>query len=112
MPSTTGTLETLAMELGKLLKPLEQLLGPQIFLALGVELPRAIAGDTTLTNKLKAAAITAGQLDPKITALATAIGGNDTGTIISAGVVLTAKVAELVANLVQVGNALDQATNA
>jgi hypothetical protein len=111
MPGTSGTLETIALELGKLLKPLEQLLGPSIFVKLGVELPRSISGDAGIIGKLTAAATKAGELDPKITSLATAISSDDTNSIISAAVPLIANIAELIALLVEVGDAVSSAAN-
>jgi hypothetical protein len=111
MPTAAGTLETVALEMGKALRPLEGLLGPTIFLRLGVELPPGISGVPNLNAKLTAAAAKAGALDPAITALATAVGGNDTASIIAAGGVLIADIAELIACLTEVGDALHQAAN-
>ena len=114
MPDASGTLETIALELGKALQPLEDLLGagPGIFTKLGEELPREIAGDANIANKLSAAATKAGSLDPLITALATAITNNNPLSIIEKGVPLLQNIADLIALVKQVGNALDQAANA
>jgi len=114
MPDASGTLETIALELGKALQPLEDLLGagPGISTKLGEELPREIAGDANIANKLSAAATKAGSLDPLITALATAITNNNPLSIIEKGVPLLQNIADLIALLKQVGDALDQAANA
>ena len=40
MPTVTGTLETLALELGRALAPLKDLLDSESLLNLGLELPR------------------------------------------------------------------------
>jgi hypothetical protein len=111
MPSTSGTLETIALELGKLLKPLENLLEPGIFVKLGIELPRSISGDAGIVNKLTEAAAKAGELDPKITSLASAISSDDTNSIISSAVPLITNISELIALLVQVGDAVNTAAN-
>src|SRR5207248_11618472 len=65
MPDASGTLETIALELGKALQPLEDLLGegPGIFTKLGEELPREIAGDANIANKLSTAGTTDGSFD-------------------------------------------------
>jgi hypothetical protein len=112
MANAAGTFETLALELGNALRPLKDLLGPQIFNQLGVELPRAISGDATLAANLTSAATKAGELEPKITSLASAIAAENTANIISSALQLAAVVGELVARLVQVGDALHQAANA
>lgn len=112
MPNATGTLETLALELGNALEPLKDLLGPQFFVQMGVELPREVAGDANLLGKLNAARTKAGELAPKIASLASAIAANDTNAILAASVPLIVNVAELVAKLVEVGDAIGQAANA
>jgi hypothetical protein len=112
MANAAGTFETLALELGNALKPLKELLGPQIFGRLGVDVPREIGGNATLVANLTTAANKAGELEPKITSLAAAIAADNTASIISSALQLTAIVSELIAKLVQVGNALHQAANA
>jgi hypothetical protein len=112
MPSNAGTLETLALEIGHALAPLKDLLGPEFFVNLGLELPREIAGDAPLRAALSAAKTKAGELEPRIASLAGAITGGDSLAIIGAGVPLLATVAELVVRLADAGTALDQAANA
>src|SRR6478609_5769539 len=73
MPTAAGTLESLALELGKALHPLKDLMRPDIFVRLGTELPSAIAGSAGINNKITAAANKASDLEPKIQALAGAI---------------------------------------
>src|SRR5207248_8593651 len=101
MPDASGTLETNALELGKALQPLEDLLGagPGIFTKLGEELPREIAGDANIANKLSAAATKDGSLDPLITALATALTHNNPLSIIEKRVQLPQHNAALHARL-------------
>ena len=113
MPDASGTLETVALELGKALRPLTDLLaeGSGIFTRLGEELPPEIASDANLLNKLSAAATKAGSLDPLITALTNAITNDDPVTIVTAGVPLLQNVADLIALLKDVGDALHQAAN-
>jgi hypothetical protein len=107
-----GTLETLALELGQALKPLGQLLGPDIFVRLGVEVPREIAGNAALVAKLTAAKTTATGLDPKVTNLATAITSDNPIAVVAAGVALFASISDLVVKLKDVGDALNLAANA
>jgi hypothetical protein len=110
--NAAGTFETLALELGNALEPLKDVLGPQIFTHLGVELPREISGDAMLVANLSAAANDAGELGPKNTSLAAAIAADNTIDINSSAVQLTAAISVLIAKLVQVGDALRQAANA
>jgi hypothetical protein len=112
MADASGTLETLALELGRALKPLAQLLGPEIFVRLGIDLPPSVNGDATLNARLTTAKTKAAELEPAINDLAAAIGGDNPANIIVAGAALIAKIAELVADLDQVGAALNQAANA
>lgn len=109
--SSSGTLETLALQTGKLLQPLESLLGPDFFVSLGAELPREITGDATLLSGLSAASSAAGALDGEITSLSNAITGGNPGSIIAAGASLITSISNLIAALVEVGNALSQAAN-
>src|SRR5262249_5142236 len=113
MPDASGTLETIALELGKALQPLEELLaaGTGVFAVLGEELPREIAGDANINSKLSAAATKVGSLDPLMTALATAITNNDAIQIIAKGVPLIQAIADLITILKQLGDALNQAAN-
>lgn len=112
MPTAAGTLETLMLELGKALRPLEELLEPGIFNRLGAELPREISGDANLASKLTTAGGKAAGLDPQIANLATAIGSGNAGSILAAAIPLTAGIAGLIASLSDVGDALHQAANA
>jgi hypothetical protein len=111
MADPSGTLETLVLQLGKLLQPLESLLGPDFFFSLGAELPRDITGDATLLSQLSAASSAAGALDGDITTLNSAIGSGNTGSIISAGAALIISIGKLISALENVGNALNQAAN-
>jgi hypothetical protein len=88
MADAAGTLETLALELGNALKPLAQLLGPDMFVRLGIDLPSAVTGDATLNTSLTAARTKAGELEPAINDLAAAITSNNPVNIIASGVTL------------------------
>ena len=107
--AAAGTLETVALELGRALTPLKDLLGPSFFATLGLPLPRAIAGDGALNAALAAAKLKAADLPGRVTTLANAVAGSDTNAMLSAGVLLLNTVAQLVAQLVTAGNALKTA---
>jgi hypothetical protein len=111
MASASGTLETLVLQVGKLLQPLESLLGPDFFFSLGAELPREIAGDATLLSQLSAASAAASALDGDISALSSAIAGGNAGSIVSAGAALITSIGKLISALENAGAALAQAAN-
>ncbi|HTS45755.1 MAG TPA: DUF6603 domain-containing protein [Puia sp.] len=112
MATVTGTLESVVLELGKLLSPLQDLMGIDMFSRLGVDLPSEIAGDANINAKLSDAAGKAAALDADITTLANAISGGDTTTIISDAIPLITHIGELVTDLVSVGSALQTAAAA
>jgi len=112
MADAAGTLETLGLELGRALKPLTELLGPEIFVRLGVDLPNSVTGDGNLNARLNSARTKAGELDTKINDLAAVIDGNNPANIIASGIALIAKIAELITALHDVGTALNTAANA
>jgi uncharacterized protein DUF6603 len=109
MAKQAGTLETLALEVGKALKPLEDLLGPDIFIRLGLELPRAISGDANITTKLADAKNKVAELDGEIASLAAAITNDNPVAIVSEGVSLIATITALITKLEDVGQAVHNA---
>jgi len=111
MPTAAGTLESLALELGKALHPLKDLMRPDIFVRLGTELPSAIAGSAGINNKITAAANKASDLEPKIQALAAAIAAENVATIISTGIDLIGTIAELITNLKDLGDTVHSEAN-
>ncbi|GAA4729412.1 DUF6603 domain-containing protein [Flavisolibacter ginsenosidimutans] len=111
MPDAAGTLETLALELGKALEPLPEILRPDMFARLGLPLPSAIVGNGGIATKLLEAAAKAGELPPKITALATAVAGGNELSIISDGAQLIAIISQLVVKFEELGSALNSAAN-
>src|SRR4030095_10787895 len=112
MPTVTGTFETLALELGRALAPLKDLLDPESLLNLGLELPRQLANEPGLVAALTAARTKATEVDGKVTALESAITSGNTVTIVSAGVAMTTLVGELITRLSAVGTALHSAAGA
>lgn len=109
MPDSSGTLERVAVELGSVLAPLEEVLGPQFFDKLGISLPFSVASNGGIKNKFTAAANTAKNLHPNITALTSAITANDTGQIISASINLIGTIAEFIVRLKEAGDAIHSA---
>ncbi len=109
MPKTAGTLETLALELGHALAPLTEILEPENLLDLGLELPRSLAGDGGIVTALDAARSKAGELEPRVISLASAIAADNTLGIITEGGALIAVVGDLMTRLSAVGSALHTA---
>jgi hypothetical protein len=109
MASQSGTLETLALELGKALKPLADVLGPGVFSRLGLDLPRQISGDANIATKLTDAKNKVAELDAGIANLASAITNDDPVAIVSAGVSLITTIAGLISKLEDVGQAVHSA---
>src|ERR1044072_8843787 len=103
MADAAGTLETLGLELGRGLKPLSELLGPEIFVRLGIDLPNSITGDATLNARLSSAKTKAGELEARINDLAGVIDSNNPANIIASGIAMIVKIAELVTEITQVG---------
>jgi len=111
MPNAAGTLELVALELGKACEPLQELLTQDIFERLGVSLPPSISGNGTLATKLQESGAIAGELPPLVTALASAITSENVAGIISSSAPLIAKIAQLIAKLKEAGDAIHQAAN-
>ena len=109
MATTAGTLEQLILEIAKTLQPLKDLVGQDIFAKLGVPLPRSIAGNGAITNKLSSVAGKAAGLEPKITPLADAIDDENIASIISSGATLITDVAALIAEIKALGDAVGNA---
>src|SRR6266568_5917879 len=109
MANQAGTLETLALEVGKALKPLEDLLGPGIFSRLGLGLPRAISGDANIAAKLTDAKAKVADLNAGITNLAAAITADNPVAIVAAGISLIGTISGLITTLEDLGQAVHNA---
>ena len=112
MAGNTGTLESIALELGNALKPLKDLLGVDIFVKLGLQLPPSLAGNSQIMQGLTKASNLAKKLEPDITTLQTAIAGENTSGIISSAKDLISDVIQLVTTLKELGDAVHSAANA
>lgn len=104
-----GTIETIALSLGKALKPLSILLTPDIFEKLGVPLPSAIANNAGIVGKLNEAKAMAAGLPANINDLETAISASNVTEIIAKGAQLLNAVKALLLKLKELGTALDAA---
>jgi hypothetical protein len=106
MPGKAGTLETLALQLGQALQPLESQLtsdGVLPFLAqLGLQFPPALLQPSFLTP-LNAAATAAGALTTTLTQLATDITNDDESAIVNDGLKLIQEISSLISTLPQIG---------
>src|SRR6266496_4569454 len=109
MANQAGTLETLALEVGKALRPLEDLLAPNIFSRLGLGLPRAISGDANIAAKLTDAKTKVAELDTGIANLVSAIAADNPVTIVAAGISLITTISGLITKLEDVGQAVHNA---
>ncbi len=112
MAESAGTLETIALELGNALKPLKDLMGVDIFVRLGLQLPPSLAGNNQIMQGLTKAGNLAKKLEPDITALQTAIDDENTSNIISSATNLISDVVQLVTTLKELGDAVHGAANA
>jgi len=112
MPQAAGTIERIALDLGKALQSITDVMRPDIFNRLGVELPAAITGDGNLNTNITNTANTLSGLTAQIQALETAIGNNDEPGILAAiGAMLTG-IGQSIASFKSLGDALNNAANA
>jgi hypothetical protein len=106
MSGKAGTLETLALQVGLALQPLEsQLTSDSIlpFLAqLGLQFPSALLQSSFLTP-LNAAATAAGALTATLTQLAKDITNDDESAIVNDGLKLIQEISSLISTLPQIG---------
>ena len=111
MADTAGTVEFLALELGIAIKPLQDLLTPELFLRLGVELPQSISTDQPLLSALEVAGVSVRALEPNIEQLSTGITNKDVNQILSSSIVLFESIKDLVIQLKTVGSRIDNLAN-
>ena len=116
MASQPGTLERLAQELGLALQPLEQRLAAGQFNSflreLGIALPPALAGEAQFAAAIADAATKIGDLAPLIAQLASAIGADNTGQIVSVAIQVLTKVGQVLNAFSNASTALHDATAA
>ena len=105
MPGKAGTLETLALQVGLALQPLEsQLTSSNVlpFLAqLGLQFPPALL-QSSFVASLNAAATAAGALTTTLTQLVTDIGNDDESAIVNDGLKLIQEIGTLMSTLPQI----------
>jgi len=115
MASQPGTLERLAQELGLALQPLEQRLAggqlPSFLHELGIALPASLASEANFIGQVGNAATRIGELAPLIAQLASAIGSDDDGQIVSTALEVISKVAQVLDAFSQASTALHAATS-
>lgn len=106
-----GTIELIGIELGNVLKPLEQRLqaGQVLVLLseLGLQFPPALLGNAALSNAFVQTGNEAGQLAPKITALIAAIDADNTGDILSKSADLLTSVINIITNIKTIADELE-----
>ena len=107
MAGKAGTLESLALQLGLALQPLEsQLTSDNVipfFAQLGLQFPPALLQSSFVTS-LNAAATAAGALSATLAQLGTDINNDDESGIVNDGLKLIQEIGSLIATLPQIGN--------
>lgn len=106
-----GTIETIALELGKALEPLSTLFTPDIFEKLGTPLPQAIANTAAIAALFTEARNLAIALPNELNALKTAINDNDPVKIIAQGILLTQAIKKLLDKSKELGDKISIAAN-
>ncbi|WP_315820294.1 hypothetical protein [Paraflavitalea speifideaquila] len=105
-----GTIELIGIELGNVLKPLEQRLqsGQVLVLMseLGLQFPPTLLNNVALSNAFVQTGNEAGQLAPKITALIAAIEADNTGDILSKSADLLTSVINIITNIKTIADEL------
>ena len=113
MASIAGTLELLARELATALRSLQERLGEdgaEVLLGdLGLLLPDGMAGHADLAGAITSSIAAAGDLDPLLADLDTAITNEDVATIVVAGVALGAQIRTVIDGFTDLATALDTA---
>lgn len=110
MPSTPGTIEIIAREIGRALEPLHDLLGPDIMERLGMRLPPALTQSQGVITAFGSPAGIVADLPPIIQSLATAIENEDESEILTSGKNLLEKIIQLINALSNLGNAVKNAS--
>src|SRR5262245_54819606 len=115
MATQAGTLELLARELARALRPLEDRIkddkAQAFFAELGLRLPPSLGGQGEVTTAIAGVVNSAGGLVPVITQLTNAIDGDDGQWIISTGLALIGKLGDLLTAFDQLGVKLDAAAS-
>lgn len=114
MPNTaTGTLETIALELGKAIEPLKDILTPDIVERLGIRTPAAFKTDVQIINEFSAAATKIQPLVVDVAALVVEVSKPtpNKNQIVALGKNVITKIKALVESLITVGNTISAKSN-
>src|SRR4051812_49097432 len=88
MSDGTGTLESIAQEVGRALASLETLLAPEnlptLLVELGLDTAVSVGGDAAFVQKLQPAADKAAEIGPQLDVVATAADSGDDAQLIAA----------------------------
>ena len=106
MPNSPGTFEVIIRELGDALKPLADILKPDIVERLGVRPPAAFMSAGQIPTKLTASIGKAGELPVKIDALKAAITAGNKDGMLKEGRDLSIIVIDLIQKLIDLGDAI------
>jgi hypothetical protein len=113
MPNTPGNIEVIARELGRVLAPLQELLGnSDILQSLGMGLPEAFRARPAIAGVFAQGQTLARQLTGQIEALVQATGAGQPGDMVDAGADLLQTVLNLIRLLEQLGTTLAAEANA
>ena len=110
MADQAGTIELILGQLSKVLEPLADELNPGLLQDIGIGIPAAWTAQ--VQSGFSHVSSAAGALPAAAQALATASAGGNAVDIIAKGVALGARIGELAATSVQLGDAITQAANA
>jgi hypothetical protein len=103
----TGTIETIAREVGEALKPLKDILTPDVCERLGLRPPLGFMSGNAITDPLSKGAGFAGELPDLISFLAASVASANRDKIVSDGQALIIKIKDLIAELVKLGDAIN-----
>ncbi|MDE3250495.1 MAG: hypothetical protein KGO82_17670, partial [Bacteroidota bacterium] len=111
MANTAGTIESIALTMGKAMVGLDGFFQPDLFKRLGVELPAVIATDPGIAAKLTECSTKIKELPPKVTSLQSAVTGGDALAMLAASASLLTTVGQAVVKFKELGSAVTTASN-
>ncbi len=113
MNNQTGTLEVIALELAKVIKPLEERIGSgqilELFAELGIQFPESLASNPQFQTALTDAISRLEAVPGLIETLIQQIDADDEGAAIGTAIDLTQQIVELIGDIDAIAHAIDTA---